>query len=120
MKRTILALALASAYMAKAKTDDAAPAAAGGAAPAAAGEKAEKRTVNKVYEFVADPKEGTKLAPQAKLIVAEVKKAGKISRADLVKALGANTEFKTRQPIERIVTYYQKDLEAAGCIKMAA
>lgn len=108
--------------MAKAKTEGGTEAAgaSGGADTTAKAEKKERAPVNKVYEFVKDPGEGQKLAPQAKLIVAEIKKAGKINRADLVKALGANGEFKTRQPIERIVTYYQKDLEAAGLIKLAA
>ena len=84
------------------------------------GEKKARGPVNKTFEFVSDPKEDIKLAPQAKLIVEEVKKAGKITRVDLCKALGANPNFKTRQPIERIVTYYQKDLEKAGVLKVAA
>lgn len=95
-------------------------AAAQGATTETAKEKKERGPVNKTYEFVSDPKPDLKLAPQAKLIVEEVKKAGKITRMDLCKALGANPGFKTRQPIERIVTYYQKDLEKAGVLKTAA
>lgn len=106
--------------MAKAKTEGGENQANAAGATEGKPEKKERTPQKKVYEFVADPKEGTKLAPQAKLIVEEVKKAGKIERGELAKALGANPNFKTRQPIERIITYYQKELEAAGVLKLAA
>jgi hypothetical protein len=89
-------------------------------ADAPAKEKKAREPVNKKYEFVKAPGEGDKLAPQARLIVSEIEKAGTIDRATLCKNLAANGDFKTRQPVERIVTYYQKDLEAAGFIKLAA
>ena len=108
--------------MAKAKVEQGASTGAttdGKPADATKTEKKERAPVNKTYEFVKDPGEADKLAPQAKIIVEEIKKAGKVDRAGLVKALQANTNFKTRQPVERIVTYYQKDLEKAGLIKVA-
>lgn len=59
-----------------------------------------------------------KLAPQAQVIVNAVKAAGKrgLSRAELNEALTG--VLVTRQPVGRIVTYYQKSLVDAGCIEI--
>lgn len=62
-------------------------------------------------------KEGTKkLAPQAQGIVNTLEAAGKngLTRAELVKNLEG--VIQTRQPITRILSYYQKDLVASGHI----
>lgn len=107
-----------------AKVKSAAPAATEGnategGAPAAAEKKpATPRNSNIKYTFVKDPAEGQKFAPQAVLIIKHVQSAGAdgISKSDLVKALAADEAFKTRQPIERIIGYYQKDLVNAGVL----
>lgn len=60
----------------------------------------------------------TKGAPQAKGIVNILKAAGKpMTRADLVAKM--NGVITTRQPLGRILSYYQKDLVAAGAITMS-
>jgi hypothetical protein len=89
-----------------------------GAAPAAEKKPAAPRNSNIRYTFVKDPAEGQKFAPQAVLIVKHIQNAGAdgIAKADLIKALAADEAFKTRQPIERIIGYYQKDLVNAGVI----
>lgn len=73
------------------------------------------------YVFKKDPGEGQKFAPQALCIVKHIKAAGAdgISRDDLCKALSADETFKTKQPVVRIVSYYQKDLINAGIFAQA-
>ena len=90
------------------------------AAPAAKETKEAKaeRNSNVSYKFEKDIGEGQKFAPQAVLIVAAIKAAGTVTRKDLCKTLSENPDFKTRQPIERIVSYYQKDLVNAGILSM--
>lgn len=94
------------------------PATTEGAAQAAEKKPAAPRNSNIRYTFVKDPAEGQKFAPQAVLIIKHVQAAGAdgISKSDLIKALGADEAFKTRQPIERIIGYYQKDLVNAGVL----
>lgn len=59
----------------------------------------------------------TKMAPQAKVIVNIIGTyPGGITRDDLVKALEG--KIVTRQPIGRIVTYYQKTLADEGFISI--
>jgi hypothetical protein len=59
----------------------------------------------------AEPKE--KLAPQAMEIIAIIKEAGEpITREDVVKRMDGRV--KTRQPQERILTYYVKALIASA------
>jgi hypothetical protein len=86
-------------------------------APAAPAEKKE-RASNVTYKFEKDIGEGQKFAPQAVLIVKHVKAAGTIARKALCDALGKDPDFKTKQPVERIVSYYQKDLMNAGILSM--
>jgi hypothetical protein len=108
--------------MAKAKTaatENTAPETAGEAAP-----KAPKapRVSNITYTFVKEPAEGQKFAPQAMLIIKHVQNAGAngISKGDLGKALLADEAFKTKQPVERIIGYYQKDLVNAGVLAQSS
>lgn len=58
----------------------------------------------------------TKGAPQARGIVNILKAAGKkgLTREELVAKM--NGVITTRQPLGRILSYYQKDLEVAGAI----
>jgi hypothetical protein len=85
-------------------------------------EKAPKapKAVNMKYVFQKDLAEGQKFAPQALLIVKHVQNAGGegITRKALCEALTADPDFKTKQPVERIVSYYQKDLENAGILSV--
>lgn len=78
--------------------------------------RATPRPALKVSKFVFAKDPDGKLAPQAKLILKHVKEAGDegISREDLCKALTADSEFVTRQPVERIVGYYQRPLVENG------
>ena len=90
------------------------------AAPAAGGEAAPKvaKPVTKTqFTFVKDPDEKAKLAPQARVIVATLKELQTAPRDHLVKVL-SDGRLKTRQPVERIVGYYQKALETQGLIKI--
>lgn len=93
----------------------------GTAAPAAPKEKT-PRVSNIKYTFVKEPAEGQKFAPQAMLIIKHVQNAGAngISKGDLGKALLADEAFKTKQPVERIIGYYQKDLVNAGILSQGS
>lgn len=112
------------------KTNKKAPAAAAAAAsataPAAntAGAKttpaapAKPKTID-TFRFLKPVGEGAKLAPQARVIVnvlSEFKDG--VTREDLNKALEG--KLQTRQPIGRIVTYYQKLLVESGYISIDA
>lgn len=79
-------------------------------------EKAPKaaRGNNDKFVFQKDLAEGQKFAPQALLIVKHVKAANTITRDQLCEELSKDPEFKTKQPVGRIVSYYQKDLVNAG------
>lgn len=57
-----------------------------------------------------------KLATQARVIVETVHEVGAGSREALLEVL--KDRVKTRQPIERILGYYQKTLETKGFIKV--
>jgi hypothetical protein len=76
------------------------------------------RVSNVKYTFQKDLAEGQKFAPQAMLLLKHIQAAGAngINRKALCEALTADEAFKTRQPVERIVSYYQKDLVNAGLI----
>lgn len=54
-----------------------------------------------------------RLAPQLVVIAEEIAQAGEsgITRKDLIAALETSGALKTKQPVGRIVSYYQKDLE---------
>lgn len=80
---------------------------------------AEKRKTlaqSDVFVFVKTPEKP--VAPQANVIVDVIKAAGEagIKRGDLV--VGLKGPLKTRQPEERILTYYQASLVDAGIIKI--
>lgn len=102
------------------KTDQKAPAAAEAAAattaPAAAPAAAKPAAPKTVDTFVGkNPvKEGDKLAPQARVIVnvLHAQPNARATRDELCKALEG--KLTTRQPIGRIVTYYQKMLTEKG------
>ena len=66
------------------------------------------------FVFQKDLAEGQKFAPQALLIVKHVKAHNTITRDRLCEELSKDPEFKTKQPVGRIVSYYQKDLVNAG------
>lgn len=73
------------------------------------------------FVYAGQVKEGTKkLAPQAQVIVNAIQAAGKggITRSQLVENL--NGILTTRQPIGRIVSYYQKALVETGYVAMTA
>lgn len=57
---------------------------------------------------------GKRIAPQANVIVQAIEAAGEITRENLEKA--CTGVLVTRQPIGRIISYYQKDLQALGLI----
>lgn len=83
---------------------------------AASAEKAPKAARGNTDKFVfqKDLAEGQKFAPQALLIVKHVKAHNTITRDQLCEELAKDPEFKTKQPVGRIVSYYQKDLASAG------
>lgn len=64
------------------------------------------------------PTKEDKVAPQAQVILDVIEASGKdgILREELVAALDG--VLVTRQPINRIVTYYQKPLEDKGLIQV--
>ena len=80
--------------------------------------KAEKAAAaaNDVFTFVADPE--SKLAPQAQCIVNILKEAGKkgLTRKELLAQM--EEQVTTRQPINRILAYYQKKIQEVGAVKM--
>lgn len=80
--------------------------------------KKEKPATKIQFSFVKDPDEKAKLAPQARVIIATLKELKTANRDHLVKVLTEQGQLKTRQPVERIVTYYQKSLETQGFLKM--
>lgn len=68
------------------------------------------------FVFVQDP-EG-KLAIQAQIILNHIKAAGPagISKKALVDVLTKDEKFVTRQPVERVLTYYQRPLIDANLV----
>ena len=68
------------------------------------------------FVFQKDLAEGQKFAPQALLIVKHVKAHNTITRDQLCEELSKDPEFKTKQPVGRIVSYYQQDLVNAGLL----
>ena len=83
------------------------------AAPAEKAPKAARGNADK-FVFQKDLAEGQKFAPQALLIVKHVKAHNTITRGQLCEELSKDPEFKTKQPVGRIVSYYQQDLVNAG------
>lgn len=88
----------------------------GGSQPAQLGAAAQERArvaEGDVFKWRADL---TKGAPQAKGIVNILKAASAngLKRTDLVAAM--NGVIQTKQPMGRILSYYQKDLENAGAV----
>ena len=83
------------------------------AAPAEKAPKAARGNADK-FVFQKDLAEDQKFPPQALLIVKHVKAHNTITRDRLCEELSKDPEFKTKQPVGRIVSYYQKDLVNAG------
>lgn len=93
----------------------AAPAAAAPANPAKA--EAERIAQNDKFVWLGKVVEGAKkLAPQAQNIVNLIQAAGKsgITRVDLVAKM--NGVVQTRQPLGRILSYYQKEIQEKGYV----
>ena len=112
---------MAKAKVADTETEQTAGENTGTEAPAAEAPAAEKQTKEKAarggadkFVFQKDLAEGQKFAPQALLIVKHVKAHNSITRDQLCEELSKDPEFKTKQPVGRIVSYYQKDLVNAG------
>lgn len=59
-----------------------------------------------------------KLAPQAQVIVDTIAEFGTegVTRKDLVAKLEADGKLKTKQPVGRILSYYQKDIVKFGTV----
>lgn len=101
----------------------AAQAAAANATPPAANAEGTKpavpakpKTID-TFKHLKGVSEGEKLAPQARVIVNVLADHPKgLTREDLCKALEG--KLVTRQPIGRIVTYYQKNLVERGYISI--
>lgn len=107
---------MAKAKVAATETEQTAGENPGPAAPAAEKQPKEKAARGGADKFVfqKDLAEGQKFAPQALLIVKHVKAHNSITRDQLCEELSKDPEFKTKQPVGRIVSYYQKDLVNAG------
>jgi len=108
--------------MATAKTTKEPQAATGATnAPAAVGTKV--RNDRWVYipesERTDDQKKMKKLAPQAQTIsnAVEAAKKGGVLREDLIK--GLTGVLVTRQPVGRILSYYQKELQEKGFVRIS-
>jgi len=88
----------------------------------AAREARESRLANDKFGFIGESmKDGKtfKLAPQAQAIVDIIKNAEEpLTRKELVEAMGS--KVTTRQPMGRILTYYQKQLVQVGAIEIVA
>lgn len=82
-----------------------------------------KANANIVYRSLRELTAEDKLANQARIIAATVRELGPngedVSRVALCDALAKNENFKTRQPVERIVSYYQAQLKAMGLVEHA-
>lgn len=108
------------------KTPVATAEAAGAPTPAKNDKKAAKEAAARVAEndkfyFVGKPVEGAKKpAPQAQGIINIIEAAGKpgITRSELVKSMEG--VITTKQPLGRILSYYQKPLIEGGYIRHEA
>lgn len=92
---------------------------------------AKEKVIRKVtYEFVKHPgtEEGAeKLPPQAKVLLNHLERLGTASRAEYLKALEASNkagdkseegfDLNTRQPVDRILAFYQARLVEGGYMK---
>ena len=78
------------------------------------------------YKFLKHPGEGEKLPPQAVTILKELEAFGKdkiVSRDDLVAALdveadGKPNKLNARQPVDRVIAFYQKRLAEEGFLEI--
>lgn len=78
------------------------------------------------YKFLKHPAGDQKLPPQATTILKELEAFGKdkiVSRDDLVAALDVETDGKpnklnARQPVERVIAFYQKRLGEEGFLEI--
>lgn len=83
-------------------------------AMARAREARDSRADLDTFEAVADQPSDKKLPPQAQAIVNILIASGPTKRSDLTKSMEA--VVTTRQPMGRILTYYQKRLEQEGYV----
>ena len=79
--------------------------------------KESKPRVEKTYSFVKGIGEEDKLPAQAVCIVNALEEEGTLTKTQLTAALDGVVQ--TKQPVERIVAFYQKRLVDAGYIAMA-
>jgi len=87
-----------------------------GTAPAEKKAAKKKAPVVKLFVKGKELGEKDKLPPQAKVIVGLIRDMSPVKRDDLVKAMKG--KIKTRQPEERILSYYQSRLVNEGYIKI--
>lgn len=78
------------------------------------------------YKFLRNPSGEEKLPPQAVIVLKELESFGKdkvVSRDELVAALDVETDGKAnklnaRQPVERVIAFYQKRLADEGYLEI--
>jgi len=78
------------------------------------------------YKFLKHPTADEKLPPQAQTILKELEAFGEnkiVNRDDLVKALDVETngqpnKLNARQPVERVIAFYQKRLAEEGYVEI--
>lgn len=77
------------------------------------------------YKFKRHPEGDEKLPPQAATILKELEAFGEdkvVSRDDLVAKLeegeGDTNKLNARQPVERVIAFYQKRLESDGFVEI--
>lgn len=87
--------------------------------PAVKAPKEKKAAKITVIRFLRDPSEKEKVGGQAGLILQKVKDCGEagINRRALINGLDEKT-LATRQPVERVVSFYQKKLMDMGIISV--
>lgn len=76
------------------------------------------RQAFRVDHFIFVQKNTGKLAAQAQIILNHIEAAGEagITKKDLVDQLTKDEKFITRQPVERVLTYYQRPLIDGGYV----
>ena len=77
-----------------------------------------QRSENDIFKYVRDPEPDAKFPPQMRIILEHIKDSQQISRSDLSKALEADEKFVTRQPVARIVTFYQNRMVENGIVSI--
>jgi len=88
---------------------------------------AKAKTVRNItYSFTKQVGKDEKLPPQARVLLNHLETLGTTPRAEYLSALSAangkgveGQDLKTRQPVERILAFYQADLVGGGYMKTA-